>query len=95
MFLVSTIQSFVESNGVVIGNVYTGFRKMHHDFGTFGVLFFQMLMAFLVTVYYEKLKNVNKINGISQYNENCWDYMISAALIMPENEVYVGYCIGG
>ena len=56
---------FIEANGKVVGNVYTGFRKMHHDFGTFGIMIFQMIFAIIITIYYEKIKNMKNINKIS------------------------------
>ena len=57
--------TYVESNGLVIGNVYTAFRKMHHDFGVFGIMIFQMIQAVIITIYYEKIKNMKDINKIS------------------------------
>lgn len=61
----SKLATYVESNGIVIGNVYTGFRKMIHDFGMSGVIVFQGLMSIIMSVYYEKIKNKKKINDIS------------------------------
>lgn len=61
----SELATYVKSNGIVIGNVYTGFRKMIHDFGMLGVVFFQGLMSVIMTVYYEKIRNKKKINNIS------------------------------
>ncbi len=59
------LASFVESNGILIGNVYTGFRKMVHDFGIFGVGLFSGIMSIILTIYYEKLKNMKKINIVA------------------------------
>lgn len=59
------LATYVESNGLVIGNVYTAFRKMHHDFGVFGIMIFQMIQAVIITIYYEKIKNMKDINKIS------------------------------
>lgn len=42
-----------------------------------------------------KAKYSNKINGISRFNPQCQEYMDVAMLYLPENEIYVGYCIGG
>lgn len=61
----SQLAAYIESNGVVIGNVYTGFRKMIHDFGILGIIIFQGLFSVIITVYYEKLKNMKQINKIS------------------------------
>ena len=54
------LATYVESNGLVVGNVYTAFRKMHHDFGVFGII-----QAVIITIYYEKIKNMKDINKIS------------------------------
>lgn len=59
------LADYVESNGQVVGNVYTGFRRMHHDFGLFGVMIFQMIMALLLTIFYEKIKHKKSIDNIS------------------------------
>lgn len=59
------LATYVESNGNVVGNVYTGLRRMHHDFGVFGVMIFQMIMSLVITIYYEKIKNMRKIDNIS------------------------------
>ena len=42
-----------------------------------------------------KAQYSNKINGISRFNPRCQEYMDVAMLYLPENEIYVGYCIGG
>ena len=59
------LATYVEVNGIVIGNVYTGFRKIHHDFGVFGIMIFQMLQAIILTIYYEKIKGMKNINNVS------------------------------
>ena len=59
------LATYVESNGNVVGNVYTGLRRIHHDFGVFGIMIFQMILAFIITVYYEKIKNMKKIDNVS------------------------------
>lgn len=59
------LATYVEANGVVVGNVYTGLRRMHHDFGVFGVMIFQMLMSLIITVYYERIKSMKEIDNIS------------------------------
>ena len=59
------LATYIESNGLVVGNVYTAFRKMHHDFGVFGIMIFQMVQAVIITIYYEKIKNMKDINKIS------------------------------
>lgn len=59
------VGKYIESNGIVIGNVYTGFRKMHHDFGMFGIMVFQMIMSVVVTIFYEKIKRMKNINIVS------------------------------
>ncbi len=51
------------SDGVIIGNVYTGFRKMHHDFGVIGVIFFQSILAIIFNYLYYKIV-YNKKNDI-------------------------------
>lgn len=48
-------------------------------------------------MYYRTLNKAqysNKINGISRFNPRCQEYMDTAAVYLPESEVYVGYCIG-
>lgn len=42
-----------------------------------------------------KAKYSNKINGISRFNPRCQEYMDTAAVYLPESEVYVRYYIGG
>lgn len=59
------LADYLESNGKVVGNVYTGFRRMHHDFGIFGVIVFQMIMALILTIFYEKIKQKESISNIS------------------------------
>lgn len=52
-------------NGKVIGNVYTGFRKMYHDFGISGVIIFQSMMAIIYNIMYYNIKNRNSKRCIS------------------------------
>lgn len=54
------------SDGFVIGNVYTGFRKMHHDFGVIGVVLFQGVLAIIFNSLYYKVVYNRKNNIISK-----------------------------
>ena len=49
----------VADSGVLIGNVYTGFRKMHHDFGLGGLIFFQVLLACIFNMLYYSISDKN------------------------------------
>ncbi len=52
-------------NGIIIGNVYTAYRKMYNDFGFYGVIFFQIIMSIIFNkMYYLVLykKENSKIN---------------------------------
>jgi len=50
---------FRSSNSTNIGNVYTAYRRYIHDFGYFGVVFFQIFNAMIFGIWYEKIKNRN------------------------------------
>lgn len=52
-------------NKTVIGNVYTGFRKPYHDFGLFGVIFLQIVLAVIFNILYYKSFYKNDKNIIS------------------------------
>ncbi len=47
----------ISNSGVLIGNIYTGFRKMHHDFGVAGILFFQIILALIFNKLYYSILN--------------------------------------
>lgn len=49
-------QEFRGSNGILIGNIYTGLRKYYQDFGIFGVIIFQCLLAIIFSIGYYRLK---------------------------------------
>ena len=50
-------------NGKVLGNVYTGFRKLYHDFGIFGVIILQSLLAIIFNkLYYDCFYKKNKMS---------------------------------
>ena len=56
-------------NKTVIGNVYTGFRKPYHDFGLFGVIFLQIMLAIIFNIlyynsFYKKEKNIISVRII-------------------------------
>lgn len=50
----SDLANFVTANSVVVGNVYTAYRKIIHDFGVGGVFLFQGLHSFLMNKWYLK-----------------------------------------
>lgn len=45
----------VSDTGVLIGNVYTAFRKMHHDYGILGVILFQTILSIIFSNMYYKI----------------------------------------
>lgn len=49
-------QEFRESNGILLGNIYTGLRKYYQDFGFSGVIIFQSLLAIIFSIGYYRLK---------------------------------------
>ena len=48
------------SDKVMVGNVYTAYRRWIQDFGILGAIVLQALMAIFYNVYYNKIKYVNK-----------------------------------
>lgn len=59
-----------DDNGKAIGNVYTAFRNMYHDFGYVGVFIFQIILAIVYNIFYYKIlykevKEKNKIINMS------------------------------
>lgn len=52
---------FRESNGIVIGNVYTSFRNFYYDFGTYGIVILQIVMAIFWSIYYKKIKKEKNV----------------------------------
>ncbi len=63
------------STGILIGNVYTAFRKYIHDFGYWGVFIFQMILAMFYTIFYYKTTGNNK-------NKSAYDLKIQYYSIM-------------
>lgn len=52
---------FRESNGVVIGNVYTSFRNFYYDFGMCGIVVLQIILAIFWSLYYKKIKKEKNV----------------------------------
>lgn len=52
--------------GEAIGNVYTAYRNMYHDFGYVGIVFFQIILAIFFNSFYYKI--LNKSNKITKNN---------------------------
>lgn len=48
------------ANGVMVGNVYTAYRRWIHDFGYVGMFIFQLISAVIYNVAYNKFKYYNK-----------------------------------
>ena len=44
------------SNGIVLGNVYTAYRRYISDFGYIGMIFFQFIYSLLMTILYKNVK---------------------------------------
>lgn len=57
--------TFVVVNNKVIGNVYTGFRKMYNDFGTYGVIILQVVLSIIFNKLYYGCIYKEKNKGIS------------------------------
>lgn len=47
---------FRSSNGVMIGNVYTAYRRYIQDFGIVGMIILQSIFALVYSIFYEKIK---------------------------------------
>jgi oligosaccharide repeat unit polymerase len=52
-------------NGIPVGNVYTAFRELYHDFSVAGLVFFQMLFGFVITRMYQFVKRRKKASRVS------------------------------
>ena len=52
------------SSGVLVGNVYTSYRKYIHDFGYVGILIFSIISSLFYSIWYEKLNNRKLKKGI-------------------------------
>lgn len=59
---------FRSVNGEVLGNVYTCFRRFYQDFGYFGVISLNLLFGWIMTKYYNNIKNSKAIGKLSIYN---------------------------
>ena len=55
---------FRSVNGIVIGNVYTAYRQMLQDFGIFGMIICQALIAIIMNKYYFKIMMKSVANEI-------------------------------
>lgn len=53
----SSMKFRVSNTGVLIGNIYTGFRKMHHDYGKIGIVAFQVLLSIIFNKMYYSILN--------------------------------------
>lgn len=56
---------FRSSNGIVLGNVYTAFRRMYQDFGLGGLTLLQIIFAGIMHYYYKRVyinKNLDRIS---------------------------------
>ena len=51
------------ASGVYIGNIYTGFRLYHHDFGFAGVVFFSFLLGCIFSSWYKAIKSIRTWNS--------------------------------
>lgn len=47
---------FRASNGIMIGNVYTAYRRYIQDFGVQGMIILQSIFALIYSLFYEKIK---------------------------------------
>ena len=56
---------FRSVNGKILGNVYTCFRRLYQDFGYFGVISLNLLFGWIMTKYYNIIKNSKKIGKLS------------------------------
>lgn len=52
-------------DGTVIGNVYTGFRKMYQDFGVFGLILLQSLLSLIYCKLYYSSLRIERIENVS------------------------------
>ena len=55
--------------GESLGNVYTSFRRYHHDFGIFGVFMMPFLMSFI-------LSKILNIAFFKSYNSKSFSFLI-------------------
>ncbi len=55
---------FRRSNGVNLGNVYTAFRRMYHDFGLIGLTILQIVFSCVTFIYYKKVRESKDINKL-------------------------------
>lgn len=52
------------SSGVLVGNVYTSYRKYIHDFGYVGILIFTIISSLFYSIWYEKINKRKLKKGI-------------------------------
>lgn len=57
------------SNGEAIGNIYSAYRNMYHDFGYMGIIIFQIILSIIFNKFYNYvlLKNKSKNNEKIDY----------------------------
>lgn len=67
------------NNGEAIGNIYSAFRNMHHDFGYIGIIIFQMLLAIIFNKFY---------NYILKYRTNEKNNYIDYSVLVYSSSVF-------
>lgn len=65
------------TSGSLLGNTYTALRRYYQDFGLFGMVVCQMILAFIYIKFYNKLKMQTMYNSSSNY------WLIVYLMIIP------------
>lgn len=84
--------TFIYSNGVTIGNIYTTYRSWIHDFGFIGMFILEALCSLMVSVWYNIIKYKNP-KPITYITYSVFGYSI---LLHSINEVFysANFCLG-
>lgn len=76
-----------ETNGHLLGNVYTAYRNLYQDFGIIGLIFLVSLESFVFSKMYYKIKNRDK-NGVISIYEIVYALMIHVLFFFSFSEQF-------
>lgn len=86
---------FRYSNGVQLGNIYTGLRRYYTDFGYIGVFVIQFLYAYLFNGFYHKIRKISKYSVGNIWFLVFYSYSIFAILLQAmEDHFFIHLSIG-
>lgn len=77
---------FRESNGIVIGNIYTAIRKYYNDFGIWGIIILSSIFSAFYSCFYKLIKNDNKT--LVSYKLFVYSFIMHCTYYYPLDDLF-------